>query len=100
MKISGRRARFTSSGRERSWWLVLAVVLAAVLWAIAQVLGWPVWARAVLAGLAAVGGVDRPRVAGLVWAGRHQGAAGGTAGERSPVGTAGCHEYGMWGWIS
>lgn len=50
MKL-GRRVRFT--GRERSWWLLLAAVLAAVLWAIAQVLGWPVWARAVLAGLAA-----------------------------------------------
>jgi len=51
MKL-GRRVRFAGRGRERSWWLLLPVVLAAVLWAIAQVLGWPVWARAVLAVLA------------------------------------------------
>lgn len=50
---SGRRPRFVTRGRERSLWLLLAVVLAAVLWAMAQVLGWPVWARAVLSGLAA-----------------------------------------------
>jgi tetratricopeptide (TPR) repeat protein len=49
----GRRPRFAGRGRERSWWLLLAVVLFAALWAIAQVLGWPVWARAALAGLAA-----------------------------------------------
>jgi len=53
MKMSGRRARFAGRGRERAWWLLVAVVLAAVLWAIAQVLGWPLWARAVLTGLAA-----------------------------------------------
>jgi tetratricopeptide (TPR) repeat protein len=52
MKL-GRHARFAGRGRVRSWWLLLAVVLAAVLWVTAQVLGWPVWARAVLAGLAA-----------------------------------------------
>jgi tetratricopeptide (TPR) repeat protein len=42
--------------------LLLAAVLAAVLWAIAQVLGWPVWARAVLAGLAAVTAVIIPEL--------------------------------------
>ncbi len=52
MKL-GRRVRFAGRGREWSWWLLLAAVLAAVLWAIAQELGWPVWARVVLAGLAA-----------------------------------------------
>jgi tetratricopeptide (TPR) repeat protein len=62
MKMSGRRARFAGRGRERSWWLLLAAVLAAVLWAIAQVLGWPVWARAVLAGLAAALAVIVPEL--------------------------------------
>src|SRR5260370_5728918 len=46
----GRRVRFAGRGRERSWWLLL---LPGVLWAVAQVLGWPLWARAVLVGLAA-----------------------------------------------
>src|SRR5260221_669518 len=50
---SGRRPRFVTRGRERSLWLLLAVVLAPVLWTMAQVLGWPVWARAVLSGLVA-----------------------------------------------
>ena len=58
----GRRVRFANRGHVRSWWLLLAAVLAAVLWAIAQVLGWPVWARAVLAGLAAVMTVIIPGV--------------------------------------
>ena len=49
----GRRARFGGRGRERAWWLLAAAVLFAVLWAVAQVLAWPVWARAVLAGSAA-----------------------------------------------
>src|SRR5438552_3787606 len=50
----GQRVRFTDRGRERLWGLLVAAVLAAgVLWAVAQVLGWPLWARAVLAGLAA-----------------------------------------------
>ncbi len=53
MKKPGQRPRFVTRGRERSWWLLLAAVLAAVLWAIAQVLGWPLWARMVLSGLAA-----------------------------------------------
>ena len=50
---SGRRARFGGRSRERAWWLLAAAVLFAVLWAVAQVLAWPVWARAVLGGLAA-----------------------------------------------
>jgi uncharacterized protein len=50
---SGQRPRFVSRGRERSWWLLVAGVLAVGLWAMAQVLGWPVWARAVLSVLAA-----------------------------------------------
>src|SRR5215469_10695948 len=49
----GRRVRFASLGHVQSWWLLFAAALAAVLWVIAQVLGWPVWVRAVLAGLAA-----------------------------------------------
>jgi len=52
MKL-GRRPRFVGRGRERALWLLLAAVLFVVLWAIAQVLGWPLWARAVFAGLAA-----------------------------------------------
>ena len=50
---TGRRARFGGRGRERAWWLLAAAVLFAVLWAVGQVLAWPVWARATLAGLAA-----------------------------------------------
>ena len=50
----GRRARFGGRGRERAWWLLAAAVLFAVLWAVAQVLAWPLWARATLAGMAAV----------------------------------------------
>jgi hypothetical protein len=53
MKMSRRQARFAGRGRERAWWLLVAVVLAAVLWAIAQELELPLWARVVLAGLAA-----------------------------------------------
>src|SRR5215472_17684887 len=49
----GRRVRFADRGPVRPWWLLFAASLAAVLWAIAQVLGWPLWARAVLAGLTA-----------------------------------------------
>jgi tetratricopeptide (TPR) repeat protein len=48
-----RRVRFAGRGHVQPWWLLLAAALAAVLWTIAQVLGWPLWARAVLAGLAA-----------------------------------------------
>ena len=61
MKL-GRRPRFAGRGRERSWWLLLAAALAVVLWAIAQVLGWPIWARAVLAGLAAAVAVIVPEL--------------------------------------
>jgi len=49
----GRRVGFVSRGRERAWWLVGAAVLAAVLWAIAQVLKWPVGLQVVLTVLAA-----------------------------------------------
>jgi tetratricopeptide (TPR) repeat protein len=48
-----RRTRYTGRGQERAWWLLAAAVLFAVLWAVAQVLQWPVWARAVVGGLAA-----------------------------------------------
>ena len=34
-----RRVRFAGLGHVQSWWLLLAAALAAVLWAIAQVLG-------------------------------------------------------------
>ncbi len=49
----GQRVRFTDHDRMWSWLLPLALVLVAVMSAIAQVLGWPAWARllsAVLAG--------------------------------------------------
>jgi tetratricopeptide (TPR) repeat protein len=62
MKMSERRVRFTGRGRKWPRLLLLAAVLATVLWAIAQVLGWPVWARAVLAGLAAVAAVIVPEL--------------------------------------
>src|SRR6266567_3784352 len=48
-----QQVRFVSRGRERAWLLLGAVVFVGVLWAIAPVLGWPVWARVVLTGLAA-----------------------------------------------
>ena len=57
---SGRRARFGGRGRERAWWLLAAAVLFAVLWAVAQVLAWPLWARVTLAGLAAAAVVVVP----------------------------------------
>src|SRR5947209_3535283 len=58
-----RRVHFASHGPMRLRWLVLvAALVAAVLWAIAQVLGWPVWARAVLAGLAAVVALIAPEL--------------------------------------
>jgi hypothetical protein len=51
----GQRVRFTDRGRERSWLLLVAVVVFVVLLAIAQVVKWPpwLWAQAVLAVLAA-----------------------------------------------
>jgi hypothetical protein len=49
----GRRPSFGGQGRERVGWPLPAVVLFAVLWAVAQVWTWPVWARVTLAGLAA-----------------------------------------------
>src|SRR6185312_14940031 len=51
---SGQPIRSTGRGRERAWWLLAAAALFAVLWAVAQVLQWPAWARAVLGGLAAM----------------------------------------------
>ncbi len=57
---SGRRARFGGRGRERAWWLLAAAVLFAVLWAVAQVLAWPLWARVALAGLAAAAALVVP----------------------------------------
>src|SRR5258708_37268692 len=59
MKL-GRRARFVGRGRERVLWLLGAALLIAVLWAIAPVLGWPLWVRAVLSGLAAAAAVTVP----------------------------------------
>jgi hypothetical protein len=59
---SGWRARFGGRGRERAWWLLAAAVLFAVLWAIAQVLAWPLWARAILAGLAAAAALVVPEL--------------------------------------
>jgi hypothetical protein len=50
---SGRRVRGGEEWRDRAWRLTAAAVLFAVLWAVAQVLAWPVWVGAVLAGLAA-----------------------------------------------
>jgi hypothetical protein len=40
--------------RERAWWLLFVACVAAALWAVAQVLAWPIAARAALAGVAAV----------------------------------------------
>jgi hypothetical protein len=57
-----RRARFRGRGKERAWWLLAAAALFAMLWAIAQVLEWPVWARATLAGLAAVATLAVPEL--------------------------------------
>jgi hypothetical protein len=59
---SGRRVRFGGRGRERAWWLLAAAVLFAVLWAIAQVLAWPLWARVTLAGLAAAAALVVPEL--------------------------------------
>src|SRR6266700_4116885 len=53
VKRSGQRVRLASRGRERARWLLVAVGLAVVLWATAQVLGAPLWSKAVLAGRAA-----------------------------------------------
>ena len=50
---SGRRARCDDQGRERMGWLQPLAVLFGVLWAVAQVLAWPVWVRVTLAGFAA-----------------------------------------------
>ncbi len=61
MKL-GRRARFVGRGRERVLWLLGAALLIAVLWAIAPVLGWPLWVRAVLSGLAAAAAVTVPEL--------------------------------------
>ncbi len=58
----GRRAGFVGRCRERALWLLGAAVLIAVLWAIAQVLGWPLWARAVLAVLAAAAALIIPEL--------------------------------------
>jgi hypothetical protein len=48
-----QRVRFRGE-RERAWWLVVVACIAAGLWAVAQVLTWPVPARAALAVVAAV----------------------------------------------
>ena len=74
----GRRARFGGQGRERAGWLLPAAVLFGVLWAVAQVLAWPVWVRVTLAGFAAAAAlllrlrdlVKRRDARGVVLAGR------------------------------
>jgi hypothetical protein len=57
----GRRPRFGGQGREPVGWLLAAVVLFGVLWAVAQVLGWPLWVRVTLVGLAAASLLPRIR---------------------------------------
>jgi energy-coupling factor transporter ATP-binding protein EcfA2 len=59
-----RRTRFRSH-RERAWWLLVVAAGAAVAWAVAQVLQWPVAARATLAGLAAAVTVLVPELRAL-----------------------------------
>ena len=73
----GRRPRFGGQGREPVGWLLAAVVLFGVLWAVAQVLGWPLWVRVTLVGLAAASLLPRIRdlvkrrhARGVVLAGR------------------------------
>jgi AAA ATPase domain len=46
--------------RERAWWLLLVACAAAGLWAVAQVLAWPIPARAALAAVAAAVGLIVP----------------------------------------
>src|SRR5881398_909882 len=58
----GRRARFTSRGRERALWLVGAAVLVAALWAVAQQLKLPLWIMVVLAGLTAAAALIVPEL--------------------------------------
>ena len=72
----GRRARFGGRGRERVGWPLPAVVVFAVLWAVAQVWAWPVWARVILAGLAAAALLAHVRV----WVKQRDARAGALAG--------------------
>jgi hypothetical protein len=48
--------------RERAWWLLFAACAVAALWAIAQVLAWPILVRAALAVAAAAVGLIVPEV--------------------------------------
>ena len=50
------------SPRERALWILCLAAVPAAMWAVAQVLGWPVPVRAVLAGLAALAVVAIPEV--------------------------------------
>jgi hypothetical protein len=59
-----RRTRFRSH-RDRAWWLLAVAAGAAAAWAVAQVLNWPVAARAMLAGLAAIVAVVVPELRAL-----------------------------------
>ena len=59
---SSQLTRHMGRGRERAWWLLAAAMVFAVLWAVAQVLQWPVWARAVLGGLAAAAALVVPEL--------------------------------------
>jgi hypothetical protein len=59
---TARGARFSKRQRERAWWLVGAAAIAAALWALAQVLDWPIAVRAVLASLAAVAALLIPEL--------------------------------------
>src|SRR3712207_6539652 len=59
---SGQRVPRTGRGRERAWWLLAAAGLFAVLWSVAQVFEWPVWARGVLGGLAAAAALVVPEL--------------------------------------
>ena len=51
--ITGQQTRHRWRGREQACRLLVGAGLFAVPWVVAQVLQWPVWARAVLGGSAA-----------------------------------------------
>ena len=48
--------------RQRAWWLLFVACVAAALWAVAQVLAWPIPARAALAGVAAAAALIVPEL--------------------------------------
>ena len=59
--VRSQRSLFAKD-RERALWLVVVACLAAILWAVAQALAWPVPARVTLAGTAAAVGILIPEI--------------------------------------